>query len=83
MTDGGGETVETASDAAATAELQREFWVQVVVFNVALFTFSLGVMLVGFRGQWTLGGALVAVGVASFLRGYRRLRAVRAGERNR
>lgn len=53
-------------------DLLRGFWELVLVFNVALLSFSLGLMFVGFERRWRLGGALVALGLLSFYRGYRR-----------
>ncbi|WP_458187128.1 DUF7322 domain-containing protein [Haladaptatus sp. NG-WS-4] len=69
-------TVRDYSQVEVDSELQKEFWVQVLLFNVALFTVSLGLMLVGFERRWLFGGALVAVGLVAFARGYRRYRAV-------
>ena len=50
-------------------ELKKQFWKLVLLFNVALFGMSLGVMLVGFEGRWTLGGAIFLVGAVAFARG--------------
>jgi hypothetical protein len=69
-------SVRDYSEVDADPELQKEFWSQVLLFNIALFCLSLGVMLVVFRGQWTLGGGLFAVGLFAFGRGYRRYRTV-------
>ena len=52
-------------------ELKRQFWKFVLLFNVALFGMSLGVMLVGFEGRWQLGAAFFAVGAVAFVRGWR------------
>ena len=56
----------------ADPELKQQFWSLVLMFNVALFGMSLGLMLVGFEGRWQVGGALVAVGAFAFLRAWRR-----------
>jgi hypothetical protein len=59
------------SNSDIDPELKRQFWSLVLLFNVALFATSLGVMLVGFEGRWTVGGAIFAVGAFAFLRGWR------------
>lgn len=62
---------------AASPELQRAFWSLVAVFNIGLFAVSLGALLVGFRGQWNLGGSLLAAGAVLLAYGvwqYRRYR---------
>ncbi|WP_458205000.1 DUF7322 domain-containing protein [Haladaptatus sp. NG-SE-30] len=68
--------VRDYSQVDADPELQKEFWVQVLLFNIALFALSLGLMLVGFEQRWYFGGGLVVVGLAAFVRGYRRYRAI-------
>jgi hypothetical protein len=68
--------VPDASESDADPELKRRFWTLVLVFNVALFGTSLGLMLVGFEGRWRVGGAIFAVGAFAFLRGWRRYRTV-------
>lgn len=69
---------------AVDADTARYFWSAVVLANVAVAGVAIGVMLVGFRGQWTLGGALVLLGLFAGLRTYRIYRnfraAVAAGE---
>ncbi|WP_193570005.1 MULTISPECIES: hypothetical protein [Halorussus] len=54
----------------ADPELRRDFWSLVLLFNVALFGLSLGVMLIGFEGRWKVGGGLVTVGAFAFARGW-------------
>lgn len=39
------------------------FWGTVLIANVAVLALSLGPMLLFFRGQWSLGGRLVALGL--------------------
>lgn len=46
-------------------ELFRAFWGLVVTINLGLFAAALGLMLVGFRGQWQLGGGVFLLGVAA------------------
>ena len=50
--------------------VQRPFWMAVVYANVALMGVSLGLMLIGFRGQWRWGGAAVVVGLLAGVRVY-------------
>lgn len=58
--------------------LQRAFWGLVLVFNIAILAFSVGVLLVVFRRSLTTGGTLVVLGTATFwygivrYRGYKR-----------
>ncbi len=63
-------------DGDADPEIQKEFWAQVILFNIALFALSLGIMLIGFQRRWTIGGVLVLAGLVTFARGYSRYRAV-------
>lgn len=42
------------------------FWALVLVFNIALFFTAVGVMVVYFESDWSLGGAMLAVGVVSW-----------------
>ena len=56
------------------AELALAFWSVVVSVNVGLFAASLGLMLVYFRGQWRLGGGVVALGVGTLAYGYLKYR---------
>ncbi|MFC4552229.1 MULTISPECIES: DUF7322 domain-containing protein [Halorussus] len=60
----------------ADPELRRQFWSLVLLFNVALFGMSLGLMLVGFEGRLKVGGAIFLVGLVAFLRGLRGYRKV-------
>lgn len=60
----------------APAELQRAFWALVVVFNVALLAGSLGAMLLAFRGDLSLGGSLLVLGLGLGFYGWRRYRTV-------
>lgn len=66
-----GRDPERAADGrdGAIQQLPREtlFAFAGVLFfaHVGLFAASLGLLLVGFRGHWLLGGTLVGVGLAS------------------
>jgi hypothetical protein len=73
---GGSETADSAG-ASVDSELAKQFWSLVLLFNVALFAASLGLMLVGFERRWTVGGGLLAVGIVAFVRGWYRYRSVR------
>lgn len=57
------------------ADVQRSFWMAVVYANVALLGVSLGLMLIGFRGQWRWGGGAVLVGLLAGVRVYQTYRA--------
>lgn len=72
----------TAADGTfeADEETVRVFWTAVVLANLGLFAVSLGPMLVYFRGQVTLGGALVAVGLVALGRTYYTYREYTSGE---
>lgn len=66
----GGSDGDADSDVtAALTDTPREtllaFIVVAVLVHGGLFAAALGAMLVGFRGQWTIGGALTVGGVAA------------------
>lgn len=50
------------------------FWGTVLIANVAVFALALGPMLIFFRGQWSLGGRLIALGVVLTAWTYYRVR---------
>ena len=64
------------SETDVPDDLARSFWKLVMVFNLALFAASLGPMLIYFRGEWTNGTAVFALGVGAFVYGYRRYKRV-------
>jgi len=66
------------TEVDASSEVQYRFWALVMIFNVALLTTSIGVMFIGFRGAWELGGQLTLAGLALFCFGYYRYRQSRA-----
>jgi hypothetical protein len=66
-----------AEGAAVSAEIRTAFWSLVILLNLSIGALAVGVMLVGFRGQWASGGALVLVGVAGVGAAYGRYRTVR------
>lgn len=47
----------------ASPETLKAFVLLTVLIQAGLFAGSLGVMLVAFRGQWTVGGTLVVGGL--------------------
>lgn len=55
-------TVDVPDESDADPQLQRRFWLLVLVFNVALLAASVGAMLAAFRGQYDTGGSLLAAG---------------------
>jgi hypothetical protein len=61
----------------APPKLRAAFWLLVVLLNLSIGALAVGLMLVGFRGQWRTGGALVLVGTAGLALAYVRYRAVR------
>jgi hypothetical protein len=71
------ENLTQFSDENVDSALKKQFWSLVLLFNVALFAMSLGLMLVGFEGRWRVGGAMFAVGAFAFLRGWYGYKSVR------
>ncbi|WP_144901767.1 DUF7322 domain-containing protein [Halobellus captivus] len=51
-------------------DLAKYFWATVIYANVALAGISLGLLLIGFRGQWVWGGGGVAIGLFALYRTY-------------
>lgn len=66
---GGSDGDADADVAAALTDTPREtllaFMIVAVLVHGGLFAAALGAMLVGFRGQWTVGGALTVGGVTA------------------
>ena len=52
------------------SEVAKFFWVSVVYANVALGGISIGLLLIGFRGEVTVGGVAVGVGLLASYRTY-------------
>ena len=67
-------SVDTPDESDADPELQRKFWLLVLVFNVAVMALSVGAMLAVFRGQWDTGGSLVVAGSILAAYGYYKYR---------
>lgn len=71
---------ELAPDPPATepsAELRKQFWILVVVFNAALIATSLGALLATLDGQPVIGGSLVFLGLGAFYFGLQRYRRIK------
>ncbi|WP_331236364.1 DUF7322 domain-containing protein [Natronorarus salvus] len=49
--------------------LLRAFWTLVLIAHIGVFGVSVGPMLVYFRGDWRLGGALALLGVFALAHG--------------
>ena len=56
--------------AEIDAEVARLFWAAVVYANVAVAGVTIGPLLVAFRGQLTVGGVAIAVGLLALYRTY-------------
>lgn len=65
------------SEADVPAELQKQFWILVVIFNVALIAASLGVLLAVFQDKFVTGGAVFFLGLGAFYFGYQRYHRVK------
>lgn len=61
--------------SSVDSEVSGPFLIAVIYANVALFGVSLGLMLVGFRGEWRWGGAAILVGLFAAVRVYQTYRA--------
>jgi len=61
---------EPGAGVEIDSEVARLFWVSVVYANVALGGVAIGLLLVIFRGQWTIGGGAVAIGCVALYRTY-------------
>jgi hypothetical protein len=66
----------STTESDASPALVKGFWSTVLVWNVALLATSVGAMMVAFDVERRLGLALMAVGLFSALRGYRKYRAL-------
>jgi len=67
-------SVDVPEESDADPRLQRQFWLLVLVFNVALMALSVGAMLAVLRGQWDTGGSLVGAGTILTAYGYYKYR---------
>lgn len=67
-----------AARSEAPRSVLRAFVAATVLGQVSLLAAALGAMLVGFRNQWTLGGAVAAAGLVTLggVRGVRPLPAL-------
>lgn len=78
------ETTETPGEELASVEVDsrttRYFWGAVALANIAVGAVSIGLMLIGFRGNWELGGGLVLIGLLAGARTYWLYREFETGE---
>lgn len=65
------------SNADVPADLRKQFWLLVVVFNVALIASSLGVLLATLDGKPIIGSSLAFLGAGAFYYGYQRYQRVK------
>lgn len=63
-------SVDTASEDVP-GDLKFVFWTLVLLANGAVLAFSLGLMFIGFRGNWDLGGRLVVASGLIVVLGWR------------
>ena len=79
--DGGADLQEVFTETSPAT--LRAFLLVSVLVQIGLFAGSLGVMLVVFRRQWTLGTALVGAGLTALALAVLRYRRYRAAHRRR
>ena len=72
------EAPSTAPESDVDPELLSTWWHSVLLANVALGGVAVGLMLVGFRRMWLVGGGAVALGLLPGLRLRPVLRSYRA-----
>lgn len=81
------ESPETPGEEFAAIDVDsrtsRYFWSAVALANIAVAAVSIGLMLIGFRGNWVLGGGLVLIGLLAGARVYWIYREFRNDERTR
>lgn len=65
------------SDATVPASLRKQFWLLVIVFNVALIASSLGILLATLDGKPIIGSSLAFLGASAFYYGYQRYQRVK------
>jgi len=57
------------SDAISDSPIAALFVLHVIIWNAVLLFFSLGLMLIYFRQNWTTGGQLIAISIILALYG--------------
>lgn len=65
------------SNADVPASLRKQFWLLVIVFNVALIASSLGVLLATLDGKPLIGSSIAFLGAGAFYYGYQRYQRVK------
>ena len=66
------------SKSDASSQLRRQFWLVVAAVKVAMITTSLGVLVLIFESDTSLGLSLVGLGVVAAFFGWVRYREARA-----
>lgn len=47
----------------------RDFWILVLIFNIGIFLFSLGIMLIGFQKKVDTGFKIILAGIIALIYG--------------
>lgn len=58
-------TANLPDESEVDSDLFRAFWGLVATLNLGLFAVALGLLIVGFRGQYQQGGAVALLGIAA------------------
>lgn len=66
--------VPSLEDVDVPGEVAVSFWALVLVANAVVLAVGVGLMLIGFRGDWETGGRLLAAGAILSVYGYYRYR---------
>lgn len=64
-------------DADVPADLRKQFWILVVVFNAALIAVSLGALLATLDGKPVIGSSVLFLGLGAFYFGLQRYRRIK------
>jgi len=64
-------SVDASTADDVPGDLRATFWILVVIANGVVLAFSLGLMFVGFRGNWALGARLFAAAALLTVLGWR------------
>lgn len=64
-------SVDAPTDDDVPGDLRATFWILVVIANGVVLAFSLGLMFIGFRGNWALGARLFAAAALLTVLGWR------------
>ncbi len=47
----------------------RDFWILILIFNIGIFLFSLGIMIIGFQKKLDMGVNIIFVGIITLIYG--------------